>query len=72
MNILKIYGLQVVDTTEGDDGSLSVQNMPSANKNSQNVEVFIIVDLKFVAVSPIRCSYFSLMCVTVNIFLYTC
>lgn len=33
MNILKICGLQMVAKTEGDDGSPSVQNMPSANKN---------------------------------------
>jgi len=33
MNILKICGLQMAATTEGGDGSHSVQNMPSANKN---------------------------------------
>jgi hypothetical protein len=32
MNILKIYGLQMAATTEGDDGSLSVQNTSSANR----------------------------------------
>jgi hypothetical protein len=33
MNILKMFGLQMAATTEGNDGSLSVQNMSSANKN---------------------------------------
>jgi hypothetical protein len=33
MNILKICGLQMAAATDVDDGSLSVQNMPSANKN---------------------------------------
>jgi hypothetical protein len=44
MSIFKNLWSVVADTTEGDDGSLSVQNMPSANKNRM-LEVFITVDL---------------------------
>jgi hypothetical protein len=33
MNILQICGLQMAATTEGDDGTRSVQNMPLDNTN---------------------------------------